>query len=84
MVLPANSSQLGQPHGRGRRRAAGDAAQDALLAGQPAGDLDGLVVLDLLDPVDDRQVEVVGDEAGADALDLVRARLERLAGQLLA
>ena len=34
---------------------------------------------DLFDPVDHGQIERVGDEAGADALDLVRSRLERLA-----
>ena len=51
--------------------------------GEAARVLDRLVVGDLLDGVDQREVEHVGHEARADALDLVRAGLERLAGALL-
>ena len=47
--------------------------------GQPPGHLEGVLVLDLDHFVDDVDVQHVGDEAGADALDLVPARLERLA-----
>ena len=54
-----------------------DAAEDAFLRGQPAGDLDGVLVLDLDHLVDDLEVQHVGNEAGADALDLVPARLQR-------
>jgi hypothetical protein len=39
-----------------------------------------LFVADLLDRVDQRQVQHLGHEARADALDLVAGRLERLAG----
>ena len=44
---------------------------------------DRLLVGDLLDRVDQREIEHIGHEARADALDLVRAGLERLAGALL-
>src|SRR5262249_37350712 len=60
-------------HGRVHRGPAADAAEDTLLARQPAGHLEGRVVVHLDDLVHDPQVEDTGDEAGADALDLVRA-----------
>ena len=58
--------------------AAADAAQHAFLAGQPAGHLEGVLVLDLDHLIDDVQVEHARNEAGADALDLVPARLQLL------
>ena len=75
---------LREPYRHRDRRAARDAREDALLAAQPARVGDGLLVADLLDRVDERQVEHLRHEARADALDLVRARLERLAGALSA
>src|SRR5205823_1202316 len=65
------------------RSAAADAAQDALLPRQPARHLEGRIVVDLDHLVDDAKVQHAGNEAGADALDLVRAGLERLAVHLL-
>ena len=47
--------------------------------GQPAGHLEGVVVVHLDHLVDDVDVQHVGDEAGADALDLVPAGLQFLA-----
>ena len=49
------------------------------LAMQAPGHLDGFLVGDRLDLVDDVEVEHVGLEAGADPLDLVRPGLRRLA-----
>src|SRR5205085_1846647 len=59
--------------------AAADAAQHALLAGQAPGHLERVLVLHLDHLVNDVHVQDARDEAGADALDLVAARLERLA-----
>ena len=53
--------------------AGGDADQDAFLFGQAAGHGEGVVVGDLDDLVDEVGVEDFGDEAGAEAGDLVRA-----------
>lgn len=55
--------------------AAGDAAEDAFFAGEAAGHVDGFVIGDLFDVVDDGEVEGAGDEAGADTLDLMGAGL---------
>ena len=55
--------------------AAGDAGDDALFLGQAARPLKGFFVGDLDHLVDERRVEVLGDEAGADALNLVRPGL---------
>ena len=83
MVLPSFSRRLAI------RTATATAApqempdEDAFLARQPAGVRDRLVVADLFDGVHERQVQDVGHEAGADALDLVRPRLERRAGARL-
>ena len=77
MVLPF-SRFARQTQRRGHRRAAGDAAQNALLARQAARHLDGLLVGDLLHPIDQRQVQILRDEPRADALDLVRRRRQRL------
>ena len=52
-------------------------------AREPARVEDRFLVGDLFDRVDQRQIEHVGNEAGADALDLVRPGLQRLAGALL-
>ena len=59
------------------------ARRDALLAGQPPRITDRLVVRDLLDGVNEGEVQVVGNEARADAVNLMACRLERLAGQPL-
>jgi hypothetical protein len=55
--------------------ARGDANEDAFLFGEAAGHGEGFIVGDLNDLVDELGVEDLGDEAGADALDLVRAGL---------
>ena len=75
---------MGQPQGRHRGGAAGDAGEDALLAHQTARHRHRLLVAHRLDPIDQRQIEVVGHEAGADALDLVRPGPQALAGDRLA
>jgi hypothetical protein len=50
--------------------------------GQAPGHRHRLVVRHVRDLVDQRQVEVLGHEARADALDLVRRRLELLAARV--
>ena len=50
-------------------------ADDALFLRQPSRPLERFFVGDLDRFVDERRVEVLGNEAGADALDLVWARL---------
>mmetsp|Transcript_44493 Transcript_44493/g.140382 ORF Transcript_44493/g.140382 Transcript_44493/m.140382 type:complete len:202 (-) Transcript_44493:156-761(-) len=52
-----------------------DAHQDALLSSKATGHGHGIGGRDLNDLVDDVHIAVVGDEASADALDLVRPRL---------
>ena len=52
--------------------------QHALLARQTARHLDGFLIGHLLDPIDQRQIQVLRDESRADALDLVRRRRQRL------
>jgi hypothetical protein len=83
MVLAGEFIELGQADGGGGGGAAGDADQHAFFAGQKAGHLHGFGGVHLLHPVDQRQVEGVRDEAGADALDLVRAGFQFLTGELL-
>src|SRR5690606_7643934 len=70
-------------YGHCGRRAARDPRQDALLAREAARVLERLLVRHLLDGVDQRQVEHLRHEARAEALDLVRARLQRLAAARL-
>src|SRR5690625_1965762 len=60
---------------RGDGRTGGDAREDALLGGEPARRLDGLVEVDVDDLVVDLGVEDLRDEVRADALDLVRSGL---------
>src|ERR1019366_9975413 len=76
--------QFAQPHRHRHRRTAGDAAQNALLFSQAARHLDGFLIGDQLHLVQHRQVQRVGNEPGADALDFVRAGRDGLAGQVLA
>ena len=66
--------QLGQAHGDGGGGAARDADQQAFFLGQAAGEFHGFGGVHLLDAVHDGQIQRVGDESRADALDLVRAR----------
>ena len=70
---------LGQTNGGGSCGSAGDAHQQALFLGQTKSHLNGLVVGDLFHLVDDGEVEVLGNEAGADPLDLVGTWLHLLA-----
>src|SRR5208337_5639317 len=51
----------------------GDAAEDALLPGYLAGGVEGRLVAHRDDFVNDPGIEDLGDEAGADALDLMGA-----------
>src|SRR5579862_5461183 len=74
---------MGDLDGRPGGGPAADAAQHALFLGQAAGDLEGVVVLDLNDLVDDPGVQDAGNEAGADALDAMGRGSHRLAGHLL-
>lgn len=53
--------------------AGGDAAEDALIGGEFAGGVNGVVVGDGAEFVDDLAVHYFGDEVCADALDLVGA-----------
>src|SRR5450631_245469 len=65
-------------------RAAGDAHQQAFFLGQTFGEFKGFVAGYLFYTIDQGEVESIGDEAGADALDLVRGGLDLLTGQFLA
>ena len=67
--------QVGQAHGRGRGGSARYPDEKPLFPAQPPGELDRLVSFHLFDPVDEGEVEGVGDEARADPLDLVRTGL---------
>ncbi len=64
------------------RRSAGDTYQQPLFLGKPFGEFYRFIAGYLLYPVDDREIESVRNEAGADTLNLVRTGLERLAGKL--
>ncbi len=82
--LPAFSVFGCDLDGREGGRAARDAAEHPLLASQPAGCLERILVADRDHVVDDRDVEHVGDESRTDALNLVRAGPERLLSPQLA
>src|SRR5437588_763076 len=56
-------------------RSGRDAEQHAFLARQPPRELRGVLIGDRDDLVDDLEVEILGHEARADALNLVIARL---------
>mmetsp|Transcript_23762 Transcript_23762/g.74785 ORF Transcript_23762/g.74785 Transcript_23762/m.74785 type:complete len:329 (-) Transcript_23762:213-1199(-) len=71
LVLRAGADDVGGLDGGARA----DAAEDALLLGETAGHLDGLLGRHLHDLIDEGGVSVARHEAGADALDLVRAGL---------
>src|SRR5438094_462302 len=64
---------IGHLIGGAESGARGDAAQDALLLGRTAGPFEGVVVADANHVVNVFHVQVVGDEAAADALDLMWA-----------
>ena len=83
MVLPSNSGSSA------RRLAATTAAPELIPARIPSfpsggGHLDGFVAAHLFDAVQQAQVQVARNEAGAYALDLVRTRFDLFTGQLLA
>jgi len=61
--------------GRGERGAGGQADEQPVERGGPAGEVDGGVDVDVDDLVVDAGVEGLGNEVGADALDLVRTGL---------
>ncbi len=70
-------------YGRSHGRPAGNPGEDAFFPSEVAGVLNGLFVRHLFDDIDQREVEHLRHEAGADAPDLVRTRLERFAGERL-
>src|SRR5262245_37606945 len=74
---------LGHLQGGPAGGAGGNAAHQALVAGQLASQVRRILVLDLDHFVDHLQVQDVGNKPGADALDGVLARLQRLARQAL-
>ena len=84
IVFPANSGKFAETH-RDRRRRPHEMPHrmPSSFASRRAISI-RLLVGHRLDVVDHRQVERIGNEPGADALNLVRPRLERLARQLLA
>eukprot|EP00754_Rhynchopus_humris_P046874 Rhum_TRINITY_DN639_c0_g1::Rhum_TRINITY_DN639_c0_g1_i1::g.2043::m.2043 len=73
-LLPRKLRPGTDPQGSGDVGSGTDPGKNALLLGHPPGHVECLVVLNLLDAVQQRHVKRVGDEAGTDALDLVRAR----------
>src|SRR6185437_7785331 len=73
-----------RPPGEAHRgRAAGNAGDYAVLARQASSVERRRFVADLLDGVDQRKVERFENEAGAEAPELVRLRLQRLAAEVL-
>ena len=58
--------------------ATADASHDPFFFPQPAGPIKGLIVGNLQHFIDEAQIEILGNEVGADALNFVRPRLERL------
>ena len=86
MFLPAISGRAADLERRGDRGAGRNADRDAFDAGAQARVVEGVVVADRDDLVDRRAVEDRRHEAGADALDLVRAGLaagqDRAVGRL--
>ena len=73
MVLPAFSGRSATWIAAASAAPGRDADEQALLGGGPAGPLHRGLGVDVDDLVVDRRVEDLGDEVGADALDLVRA-----------
>jgi len=67
-----------QPQRRHHRGTAGYAAEYPFLARQLARGRNRFLVADLLHAVDQRQIQVLRNEPGADALNLVRRRDQRL------
>ena len=63
------------PQRGGRRGPSRDACEDPLLPSQAAGRVEGLLVAYLNDLIDQRDIDIVGNEAGTDTLDLVGSRL---------
>ena len=74
MHLPAFSGRWATWWAAASAAPAGDADEQPLVLGGAAGPVDGLILVDRHHLVDDLEVEHLGHEAGADALDLVRAR----------
>src|SRR5262249_31449927 len=70
-------------HGDMNRGAGADAGENPFLARQKTAHHEGVVVLDLNHLVDVVHVVVVGDEAGAEALNAVAPWYDRLPGLLL-
>src|SRR5262249_20377742 len=70
---------FGKLDGRTGSGAAAYAGQDSFLLVHAARKGDGVVVCDRDHLIDDGEVEDIRHEAGADALNLVRARFDRLA-----
>ena len=74
---------MGEADGGGDGRAAGYAGEDAFFAGEAAGHFDGFVGGHLFHAVHEGEVEVVRDEACADALNVMGGGLEGFAGEAL-
>ena len=75
---------LRQANGSSGGGTTGDAHEQPFLLGQTQSHFNGFLVGHLLHLVDDRQIEVLGNEAGTDALNLVGTGLEGLAVHRLA
>lgn len=82
--FPFELRLLGQTVGSDHGSAGADTGQDPFLFHQAAGHLDGFVTAHLLDAVQQAQIQVARDEAGADALDLVGTGLYLFTRQFLA
>eukprot|EP00906_Rhabdomonas_costata_P011341 RCo016105 len=75
---------LGQLQRRDCGGAAADAREDAILGGQAAGHRQRVVLVHLHNLINEAEVQHLRNEARPDALDLVRAWLQRLSGPGLA
>jgi len=81
--LPGKLELLRQPHGHSSRGAAGNTTQDTLLPRQPPTKFNRLFIRDLLDTINKREIENLGDKARSDSLDLVWTGLQRLTSSQL-
>ena len=69
---------LGEANGRCGRGATRNSYQKAFFLGQTQGHFDRLLIGDLLHAIDHGEIEILGNEASADALNFVWAWLESL------
>src|SRR5690606_36078443 len=80
---PVHFRALSQTHRSCHGGTTGNSAEDAFFAHEAQGHVLGLFVIHQLDPVNQRQVQVLWYETGADTLDLMWAGFDLFLGQRL-